>query len=124
MSVYVIICGVGKKELYFVGRTLATLVIFAMAFLPLVAFAGVRGAQNGLLTLGFVVLSLATMVAVVVHELGHLVACRAVGAEVKAFQLGGKRAVRFRAGTVEVSLGLPYADGLSTPTCTPSGDGW
>jgi hypothetical protein len=109
MSVYVIICGVGKKVLYFVGQTLATLVIVVRSFLPLVTFAGARGTLNGSLALGFVVLSLATMVAVVAHELGHLVACRAVGAEVKAFQLGGKRAVRFRAGTVEVSLGLPYS---------------
>ncbi len=109
MSLYVIICGVRKKELYLVGRTLATLVSFARVCLPLAAYDGTVGAQNGLLALGYVVLSLATMVAVVAHELGHLLACRALGAEVKAFRLGGKRAVRFRAGTVEVSLGLPYS---------------
>jgi hypothetical protein len=108
MSVYVIICGVRKKELYLVGRTLATLVSSASVFLPLLAYDGAPGAQNSL-ALGYVVLSLSTVVAVVVHELGHLIACRALGAEVKAFRLGGKRAVRFRAGTVEVSLGLPYS---------------
>jgi Peptidase family M50 len=109
MSVYVIICGVRKKELYLVGRTLATLVSFARTCLPLLAYDGVPGARNGLLALSYVVLSLATMVAVVVHELGHLVACKALGAKVKAFRLGGNRAVRFRAGAVEVSLGLPYS---------------
>ena len=51
----------------------------------------------------------ATLVAVVAHELGHLLACRAVGVKVKAFRLGHERfAIRFRVQTVQVSLGLPY----------------
>ena len=57
---------------------------------------------------------LAVMVGVVAHELGHLLACRAVGARVKAFTLGGTRAaIRFRAGTVNVSLGVPYRGRVS-----------
>jgi peptidase M50-like protein len=55
------------------------------------------------------VLFLAVAVGVVVHELGHLLACLAVGAEVKAFRIGGERvAIRFRVRTVQVSLGWPY----------------
>jgi Peptidase family M50 len=109
MSVYVIICGVRKKGLYLVGRTLAALIIFVRFCLPLLAYDGVPGAQNGWVSLGYVVLALATVVAVVVHELGHLLACLALGAEVRAFRIGDKRAlIRFRAGTVEVSLGWPY----------------
>jgi hypothetical protein len=46
---------------------------------------------------------------VVAHELGHLLACLAVGATVKAFRLGPERpAIRFRVRSVQVSLGWPY----------------
>jgi len=55
------------------------------------------------------VLLLAVAAGVVAHELGHLLACLAVGAEVRAFRLGGERvAIRFRVRTVQVSLGWPY----------------
>jgi hypothetical protein len=57
---------------------------------------------------------LAVMAGVVVHELGHLLACRALGAQVTAFQLGGtKAAIRFRAGRVKVSIGWPYRGRVS-----------
>lgn len=55
------------------------------------------------------VLVAAALVAVVAHELGHLLACLAVGVKVKAFRLGDERyAIRFRVQAVLVSLGLPY----------------
>jgi hypothetical protein len=102
------ICGVLKAGLYFAGQTLAVLVVLAGLGWPLLAYSeppwtlGRFLAQYGML-------SLALLAGVVVYELGHLLACRAVGAEVKAFRLGGRRAwIRFRAGTVQVSLGWPY----------------
>lgn len=108
MSSYVMICGVLKQGLYFVGRTLAALVAFVGFGFPLLAYSGQSGVEHQLLTL-YGVIALALLVGVVVHELGHLVACRAVGAEVREFRIGGTRGlVRFRAGTVRVSLGWPY----------------
>jgi hypothetical protein len=102
------LCDVLKKGLYFIGRVLAGLVALDGGTFPLRAYAGQPGVHHQSLTL-FGVLMLAVAVAVVVHELGHLVACRAVGVKVTAFQIGGKRAlVRFRAGTVRVSLGWPF----------------
>jgi len=102
------ICGVLKTGLYFVGRTLAALVVLVGVGLPMLAYGGSPGAQFQFLAVGGV-LFLAPQAGVVVHELGHVLACRAVGAEVKAFRLGGARAaVRFRVGTVQVSLGWPY----------------
>jgi hypothetical protein len=105
------ICDVLKQALYFVGRMLAALVTVA----------GVIGVGIAALTsddpsvlghqflAGFAVFLLAVWTGVVVHELGHLTACLALGAEVKAFRLGGTRAaVRFPAARVQVSIGLPY----------------
>lgn len=97
-----------KPGLYFVGRMLAVLIAFVGIWLPVLAYGGEPGAQ-GQFPAQFGMLSLALMVGVVAHELGHLLACRAVGAEVRAFQLGGTgAAIRFRAGAVKVSLGWPY----------------
>jgi hypothetical protein len=102
------ICGVLKAGVYFVGRTIAALAVVAGFGWPLLAYSeppwtlGRFLAQYGMLCL-------ALLAGVVAHELGHLLACRAVGAEVRAFRLGGRRAsIRFRAGTVQVSLGWPY----------------
>jgi hypothetical protein len=102
------ICGVLKAGLYYVGRMLAGLVIVAGLGWPPLVYGGEPGAQGQFLP-QYGMLALALMAGVVAHELGHLLACRAVGAEVKAFRLGGRRAlIRFRAGTVQVSLGWPY----------------
>jgi hypothetical protein len=97
-----------KRLLYFVGRTTARLMWFAaIVLLPLAHGGGPQGPDNALeLPAAFVA---AALVAVVAHELGHLLACLAVGVKVKAFRLGDERyAIRFRVQTVQVSLGLPY----------------
>jgi hypothetical protein len=52
-------------------------------------------------------------VGVVVHECGHLLACQALGAEVRGFHIGSPRkgalGLRFRFRGVPVSLGVPFA---------------
>jgi hypothetical protein len=97
-----------KSGLYFVGRMLAVLLVVIGFGWPLVYVGVVPGVQGQFLA-QYGVLSLGLLAGVVAHELGHLLACRAVGAEVRAFRLGGKRAwIRFRAGKVQVSLGWPY----------------
>ena len=97
-----------KRLLYVIGGTTARLLwICAIAFVDL-AYAGTpQGPGNALaLPAAFVA---ATLVAVVAHELGHLLACRAVGVRVTAFRLGGERyAIRFRVQAVQGSLGWPY----------------
>ena len=97
-----------KRFMYFVGRTTARLMwIGAIAFLDL-AYGGTPQEPDNSLELPAVLVA-AALVAVVAHELGHLLACRAVGAKVKAFRLGDERyAIRFRVQTVQVSLGWPY----------------
>jgi hypothetical protein len=97
-----------KRLLYFVGRTTARLIwIGAIVFLDL-AYGGTPQGRDYSLELP-AVLVVAALVAVVAHELGHLLACLAVGVKVKAFRLGDERyAIRFRVQTVQVSLGLPY----------------
>ena len=97
-----------KRFMYFVGRTTARLMwIGAIAFLDL-AYGGTPQEPDSSLELPAVLVA-AALVAVVAHELGHLLACRAVGAKVKAFRLGDERyAIRFRVQTVQVSLGWPY----------------
>jgi hypothetical protein len=102
------ICGVLRQALYFFGQVAIALIAVAGFGLPLLAYGGAPGAQHQFLAL-YGVLCLGLLAGVVAHELGCLLACRAVGAEVKAFWLGGRRAlIRFRAGTVQVSLGWPY----------------
>lgn len=55
-----------------------------------------------------IVFALAVTVGIVAHELGHLLACLAVGAQIKA-RLGPEHgAIRFRVRNVQVSLGWPY----------------
>jgi hypothetical protein len=97
-----------KRLLYFVGRTTARLIwIGAIAFLDL-AYGGTPQGPDNSLELPAVLVA-AALVAVVAHELGHLLACLAVGVKVKAFRLGDERyAIRFRVQAVQVSLGLPY----------------
>jgi hypothetical protein len=97
-----------KRLLYFVGHTTAQLMwVGAIVLLPLAYEGTPPGPDNPLELLAVFVA--ATLVAVVAHELGHLLACRAVGVRVKAFRLGHERlAIRFRVQTVQVSLGLPY----------------
>lgn len=97
-----------KNGLYFVGRTLAGLMWFCALGWPSVAYDGMPGTPDQFWEL-YGVFFLAVAVGVVAHEFGHLLACLAVGAEVKAFRLGGERAtIRFRVRTVQVSLGWPY----------------
>jgi Zn-dependent protease len=94
-----------KRLLYFVGRTTARLILAASVLFLAVAYGGTPQGSPVLL----VVFIAATLVAVVAHELGHLLACRAVGVKVKAFRIGDERyAIRFRVRTVQVSLGWPY----------------
>ena len=110
------ICGVLKTALYFVGRTLAVLIGSVGVLFPVLAYAGAPGAQGQFLA-QYATLSLALLAGIVAHELGHLLACRAVGAEVKAFRLGGRRAViRFRAGNIQRRTGTP---GPSSDTAAP-----
>jgi hypothetical protein len=96
-----------KRLLYFVGHMTAQLIwVVAIVFLSL-AYED-NGTPQGAAKLP-AAFAVAVLVAVVAHELGHLLACRAVGVKVKAFRLGHERyAVRFRVQTVRVSLGLPY----------------
>jgi hypothetical protein len=97
-----------KRVLYFVGSTTARLMwVGAIAFLDL-AYGGTPQGRDDSLELPAVLVA-AALVAVVAHELGHLLACLAVGVKVKAFRLGDERyAIRFRVQAVLVSLGLPY----------------
>jgi hypothetical protein len=97
-----------KRLLYFVGYTTARLMwIGAIAFLDL-AYGGTPQGRDNSLELPAVFVA-AALVAVVAHELGHLLSCLAVGVKVKAFRLGDERyAIRFRVQTVQLSLGLPY----------------
>jgi hypothetical protein len=97
-----------KKLLYFVGRTVNALMLGGACGVLAVAYGGPAAVQNQAWVL-FGVLFLAVAAGVVVHELGHLLACLAVGAKVKEFRLGGEqRAIRFHVRTVKVSLGWPY----------------
>jgi hypothetical protein len=87
---------------------LAALLV-VVGFLWPLAYVGVVPGVQGQFLAQYGMLSVALLAGVIAHELGHLLACRAVGAEVKSFRLGGKRAwIRFRAGKVQVSLGWPY----------------
>jgi hypothetical protein len=97
-----------KRLLYFVGHTTARLMWAGpIAFLDL-AYGGTPQGRANSLELPAVFVA-AALVAVVAHELGHLLACLAVGVKAKAFRLGDERyAIRFRVQTVQVSLGLPY----------------
>jgi hypothetical protein len=97
-----------KRLLYFVGSMTARLMwVGAIAFLDL-AYGGTPQGRANSLELPAVLVA-AALVAVVAHELGHLLACLAVGVRVKAFRLGDERyAIRFRVQAVQVSLGLPY----------------
>jgi len=98
-----------KNVLYLVGRALVRLMRLAM--LGVLVAEDVRLAEEGTpfpweLIAVFI---LAPAVGVVAHELGHLLACLAVGAEVKTFRVGDDRvAIRFRVRSVQVSLGWPY----------------
>src|SRR6201992_239338 len=51
------------------------------------------------------------MVAMVLHECGHLLACLAAGVKVRAFRLGrpGRKALQFQVRGVTVALGIPLA---------------
>jgi hypothetical protein len=92
-----------QNVLYLVGRIM-TWLIWLAALAVLLASAG---PPTGPWQLP-VVLVLSVAGGVVAHELGHLLACLAVGATVKAFRLGPERpAIRFRVRSVQVSLGWP-----------------
>lgn len=101
------ICDVRNKWLYRVGRTMAELTALA-GFAGLLQLEGQVASARTQWEL-YLALALASMVGVVLHELGHLLACRAAGGRVKAFQIGSEHfAIRFRVRTVQVSLGVPY----------------
>jgi peptidase M50-like protein len=96
-----------KRGLYYVGGTIALFLQAAGVGWLLLAYHGAGAGGNQWALYGVYVL--ASAIAVVVHELGHLLACLALGTEVTAFRLGGKLlAIRFRVRTVEVTLGWPY----------------
>jgi hypothetical protein len=98
---------VSKNVLYLVGRALTLLVRLAM-FGVLLTEEGTSSSRWELWEL-IAVFILASAAGVVAHELGHLLACLAVGAEVRAFRVGDDRvAIRFRVRSVPVSLGWPY----------------
>jgi hypothetical protein len=102
------ILDVFKRGLYFVGRTLAVLLTLASLGWLFLAYGGAPGAGSNPWAL-YGVFFVASAIAVVVHEFGHLLACLAVGTQVRAFRLGDERAaIRFRVRTVEVTLGWPY----------------
>ena len=71
-----------KKGLYFVGRTMAGLIWLG----TVCGLALVYGRAPGVIQpwQPYALLLLAVAVSTVAHELGHLLACLAVGAEVKA----------------------------------------
>jgi hypothetical protein len=97
-----------KRLLYFVGYTTARLMLLGVIVLLPLAYDGTPPGRENPLELDAVFVA-AALVAVVAHELGHLLACLAVGAKVRAFRLGGDRyAIRFRVQAVQVSLGWPY----------------
>ncbi len=92
-----------KKMLYLVGRMMAGLIWLATLVVLVVAGTPAGPWQPP------VVFLLSAAGGVVAHELGHLLACLATGARVKAFRLGSERAaIRFRVRSVVVSLGWPY----------------
>jgi hypothetical protein len=103
---------VPKRLVYRLGRLLAE-IIWVAAYL--LAWLLPAHTQPGGLQLAAVyapvqaVAVLAgTWIGCIVHELGHLLACRAVGAQVRAFRVGGwDRTFRFRVRGVFVSIGFP-----------------
>jgi hypothetical protein len=100
--------GVLKHGLYFVGRALSRLIWAGAVGWLLLVYNGTPAVPDQSWEL-YGVFLLAGMIGVVAHELGHLLACLAAGAEVRAFRLGSDRgAIRFRVRTVQVSLGWPY----------------
>ncbi|HEY5399618.1 MAG TPA: hypothetical protein VIL16_29960 [Trebonia sp.] len=97
------IFNVVKQGLYLVGSTISALLrVVAIGWLVF-AYGRAPTAETHLPAL-YIVYALAFAIAVVVHEFGHLLACLAVGAQVRAFRLGDERsAIRFRARTVALS---------------------
>lgn len=97
--------------LYFFGRVLGATIVGCVVIFVLLVYGGSPGdpgePSEPALLATFI---LTPPVGVVWHELGHLLACLALGAQVKEFRLGGKKAaIRFRVRSVQVSLGWPYA---------------
>jgi hypothetical protein len=98
-----------KRPLYLVVQTTTRLIgLGLILFVLSLAYDGTSTGPDNPLELPAVFVA-ATLAAVVAHELGHLLACLALGVKVKAFRLGDERlAIRFRVQTVQVSLGFPY----------------
>lgn len=95
---------------YFTGRVLARII----ALCALVAMTGLWLAAHPVPSLPALLMMCAVLFAsvaagVVVHELGHLLACLALGAEVRSFQVGSEQraSMRFRVRGVRVALGWP-----------------
>lgn len=102
------ICGVLKKGLYFAGLTVSVLMCLGALIGLLIAYSTTPplSIQPGELCIAF---ALALGVGGVAHELGHLLACLAVRAEVNTFRIGSEHAaIRFRVRKVQVVLGWPY----------------
>ena len=103
-----------KNVLYLVGRMMTGLMWLATLAVLVAAGTLARPWQLS------VVFLLSAAGGVVAHELGHLLACLAAGAQVKAFRLGPERAaIRFRVRSVQVSLGWQY-QGRVEYTAAPS----
>lgn len=97
------------KIVYFAGRVLAAIIaMFALVAMVVLWFAAYPVMSlPGLLVMCMVLFG-SVSAAVVVHELGHLLACLAVGAQVRSFQVGSGRAgIRFRVRGVRVALDWP-----------------
>lgn len=113
-----------KKALYLVGATIVVLMWLAALVGLLLAYSTTPplSVHPPVLVIMF---ALAVAVGVAVHEIGHLVACLAVGAQIKSFRLGQEDgAIRFRVRNVQVSLHWPSHGGSSIGAPPRSAGGW
>src|SRR5262245_59125961 len=106
------------KTVYALGKSLSVLIsvgaVLATLFVWLATDPGTQPSLPPFLAV------LAALVggcaaAVVVHELGHVLACLAVGAQVRGLRIGNGRrpCIRFRVRKIAVSIGWP-GQGLVT----------
>jgi len=100
------------KVVYRVGEVLARLMTIAVV-LVLVISAQVQAQGSPFLAPVWIsaLVVVGVPVVVVVHEAGHLLACLALGVQVRGLQFGNAKSARLRFAVrgVEVSLGVPYS---------------